>query len=80
MHLSAIKKQTSDCSFYFIKFVLWYFSNLEIWNHDKKGKKESNSIVLAFIADVSVSTNPSMVEIIIFQERTKRIIMRSRIA
>ena len=25
----------------------------------KKGKKESNSIVLAYIADVSVSTNPS---------------------
>ena len=33
-------------------------SNLEIWNHEKKRKKESNSIVLAYIADVSVLTNP----------------------
>ena len=41
---------------------VWYFSNLEIWNHEKKkGKKESNFIVLAYIADVSVSTNPSYV-------------------
>ena len=28
----------------------------------KKGKKESNSIVLAYIADVSMSTNPSYMQ------------------
>ena len=30
----------------------------QTWNHEKKGKKESNSIDLAYIADVSVLTNP----------------------
>ena len=33
-------------------------SNLEIWNHEKK---EGNSIVLAYIADISVSINPSYI-------------------
>ena len=60
MFTSAIKKLTSDCSFYFIK-SLYGISNLEIWNHRKK---ESNSIVLVYIADVSVSTNLSYIELV----------------
>ena len=44
MFTSAIIKQTSDCSFHFIK-SLYGISNLEIWNHGEKKKKESNSIV-----------------------------------
>ena len=62
MHLSAIKKQTFDFSFYFIKFLLWY--NSQTWKSGtikKKGKKASNSIVLNYIADVSVTTNPGYV-------------------
>ena len=47
MLTSDIKKQTSVCSFYFIKSLLWYFSNLEIWNHEKK---TTILLILAYIA------------------------------
>ena len=67
MLISANKKHTSDCSFHFIKSLLWYFSNLKIWDHKKKGKKRSKSIVLTYIADVSVSTIPVIYANIVFK-------------
>ena len=54
MLASVNTKQTSVCLFYFIKSLLWYF---KLGIMKKKGKKESNSIDLAYIADVSVLTN-----------------------
>ena len=51
MLISAINKQTSDCSFYFIEFFYGISQTL----------KKSNSIVLAYIADVSVSANSSYI-------------------
>ena len=51
---AAIKKQTSDCSFYFNK-SLYSISNLKIWNHGKKERKRK--ALLAYIADVICLTN-----------------------
>ena len=61
MLTSAIKKQTSDCSFYFIKSIYGISQTWKSGIMKNKGKKESNTIVLAYIADVSVSTNPSYI-------------------
>ena len=52
MFTSAIKKQTSICC----SISLNTYMVFQIWNHEKKEK-----IVLAYIADVSVSTNPSYI-------------------
>ena len=57
MFTSAIKKQTSVCSFYFIKSFKYGISNLEIWNHRKKKRKRKAILLLAYIADVSCLTN-----------------------
>ena len=51
MFTSAIKKQTSDCCS--ISLHPYGISNLESW------KKESNSIISLYIADVSCLTNRS---------------------
>ena len=61
MLVSAIKKQTSDCSFYFIKSLYGISQTCKSGIIKKKGRKESHSIVLAYIADVSVSTNPGYI-------------------
>ena len=65
----ANKKQTSVCSFYFIKSLngisqTWNSGIMKI-----KRKKESNSIDLAYIADVSVLTNPVINANIVFKVR-----------
>ena len=58
MITSAIKKQTSDCcSISLNPYMVFQTWNLESWK--KKRKKESNSIDLAYIADVSCFTNRS---------------------
>ena len=58
--MSAIKKQTSVCSFYFIKLNPYNYgiSNLEIWNHKEKKGKRKPILLIAYIADVSCLTNP----------------------
>ena len=57
MFTSAIKKQTSDCSFRFIK-SFYGISNLEIWKiMEKKKRKRKAILLLAYIADVSCLTN-----------------------
>ena len=52
MFMSAVKNQSSHCSFYFIKSLngisqTWKSGIMK----KEKEKKESNSIVLAYIAD-----------------------------
>ena len=61
MLISAIKKQSSDCPFYFIKTLYGISQTWKSGIMKKKRKKKSNFIVLAYIADVSVSTNPSFI-------------------
>ena len=53
MFTSAIKKQTSVCC----SISLNPYMVFQAWNHGKKKKKESNSILLAYIDDVSCLTN-----------------------
>ena len=48
MLISAIKKQTSDCCFYFIKFLYGISQTWKSGIMKKKGKKESNSVDLAY--------------------------------
>ena len=55
MITSAIKKQTFVCCF----ISLNPYMAFQTWNHGEKKKKESNSIVNLYYADVSCLTNRS---------------------
>ena len=58
MLTSAIKKQTSDCSFYFIKSLYGISQTWKSGIMEKKRKRKA-ILLLAYIADVSCLTNRS---------------------